>query len=205
LLGASVQSGSAFHSGSGLDLVISQSLVGKLGGKIWVESEPGEGTRFIFDINVTKGKAVPEVLDDVCAKPKPELVTTEFPGKRILLVEDMEINREIVIELLEGTGVTIDWAENGRDGVAMFSEDPDKYDLIFMDIQMPEMDGYTATARIREMDAVQARNIPIVAMTANVFKEDAEHCIKAGMNGHIAKPVDKEEVLLAMQEFFVMK
>ena len=205
ILGVGVQNGSASYGGSGLDLVISQNLIAKLGGEIWVESEPGEGIRFIFDISIRAGKAVPEVSDVICTKAKPELITTKFPGKWILLVEDMEINREIVMELLYDTEVMIDCAENGREGVAMFSEDPDKYDLIFMDIQMPEMDGYVATAKIREMDAVQARHIPIVAMTANVFKEDAEHCIKAGMNGHIAKPIDKEEVLLAMQEFFVMK
>ncbi|MCL2254020.1 MAG: response regulator, partial [Lachnospiraceae bacterium] len=112
-------------------------------------------------------------------------------------------NREIVINLLSDTEVLMDCAENGREAVAMISAEPDKYDLIFMDIQMPDMDGYEATAKIREMESVQARNIPIIAMTGNVFKEDAEHCIKAGMNGHIGKPVQKEELLLVMHEFII--
>jgi CheY-like chemotaxis protein len=127
----------------------------------------------------------------------------KFPGKHILLVEDIDINREIVAAMLEDTEVSIDYAENGLEAVAMFSQAVDKYDLIFMDIKMPQMDGYAATAKIRAMDAVQARNIPIVAMTANVFKEDAEHCINAGMNGHISKPIDRVEVLWAMQRFIV--
>jgi signal transduction histidine kinase/DNA-binding response OmpR family regulator len=118
-----------------------------------------------------------------------------FTGKRILLVEDVEINREIVQSLLEPTKLEIDCAENGVEAVRMFVDDPYKYDMIFMDIQMPEMDGYEATKRIRALDIPAAKTIPIVAMTANVFREDIDRCLEAGMNSHVGKPINFEEVL----------
>jgi CheY-like chemotaxis protein len=118
-----------------------------------------------------------------------------FAGQRILLAEDVEINREIVLTLLEPTKLEIDCAENGAEAVRMFTTAPLKYDMIFMDIQMPEMDGYEAARSIRALDIPAAKTIPIVAMTANVFKEDIEKCLDAGMNSHVGKPVDFEEVL----------
>jgi CheY-like chemotaxis protein len=114
---------------------------------------------------------------------------------RILLVEDVEINRDIFIALLGDTGVSIDIAENGLVAVSKFRENPDEYDLIIMDIQMPEMDGYQATITIREMDLPRAKTIPIIAMTANVFKEDIDHCLESGMNDHLAKPIDVNAVI----------
>ncbi len=119
-----------------------------------------------------------------------------FTGRRILLAEDVEINREIVLALLEPTRLEIDCAENGTDAVRKFSAAPDAYDLIFMDIQMPEMDGYEATQRIRAIEAERnARAVPIIAMTANVFKEDIEKCLEAGMSDHVGKPLNFDEVL----------
>jgi CheY-like chemotaxis protein/two-component sensor histidine kinase len=118
-----------------------------------------------------------------------------FEGKCILLAEDIEINREIVISLLEETGIAIDCAENGGKAVEAFKAAPLKYDMIFMDIHMPEMDGYEATAGIRAMDIPRAKDIPIVAMTANVFREDIERCLAAGMNDHLGKPVDFDEIV----------
>jgi two-component system, sensor histidine kinase and response regulator len=118
-----------------------------------------------------------------------------FVGRCILLVEDVEINREIVQAVLEPTQLKIDCAENGVEAVSMFTKAPDRYDLIFMDVQMPEMDGYDATRRIRSLDNPKAKTIPIVAMTANVFKEDIEKCLAAGMNSHVGKPLDFEEVM----------
>ena len=118
-----------------------------------------------------------------------------FWGYRVLLAEDVEINREIVISLLEPTLLEIDTAENGAEAVRMFSENPEKYNIIFMDIQMPVMDGYDATRAIRTLDNRFAKTIPIIAMTANVFKNDVDECIKAGMNDHIGKPIDFDNVL----------
>jgi CheY-like chemotaxis protein len=124
-----------------------------------------------------------------------------FKGRRVLLAEDVEINREIVLALLEPTGLEIDCAENGKEAVRMFSENPGFYDMIFMDLQMPEMDGFEATRRIRSFDHPKAQQIPIVAMTANVFREDVEKCLEAGMNDHVGKPLDMEEVLSKLRKF----
>ncbi|MDR2933648.1 MAG: response regulator [Oscillospiraceae bacterium] len=124
-----------------------------------------------------------------------------FSGKRILLVEDIEINREIVITLLEYTGVGIDCAENGVQAVEKFSAAPDAYDAILMDIHMPEMDGYEATETIRRIGTSKAQNIPIIAMTANVFREDIEKCLAVGMNSHVGKPLDIEEVVLKLRQY----
>jgi signal transduction histidine kinase/DNA-binding response OmpR family regulator/PAS domain-containing protein len=124
-----------------------------------------------------------------------------FAGRRILLVEDVEINREIVQVLLEPTQLGIDCAENGAEAVRMFTEAPDRYGLIFMDVQMPEMDGYEATRRIRSLDNPKAKNIPIVAMTANVFKDDIEKCLAAGMDSHVGKPLDFEEVMNRLHSY----
>ncbi len=113
-----------------------------------------------------------------------------YEGKTILLAEDVEINREIVVTLLEDTGATIHCAENGQAAVDLFARNPGLYDLILMDIQMPEVDGLQATRRIRAMDDPRAGAVPIVAMTANAFREDVDRCLAAGMDGHIAKPIE---------------
>jgi len=126
-----------------------------------------------------------------------------FRGRNILLVEDVEINKDIVVALLEPTLIKIDWAENGKEAVYMFSEAPDKYDIILMDIQMPEMDGYEATRRIRALKIPQSQDIRIVAMTANVFREDIERCLDAGMNDHLGKPLDFYEVLKKLRYYLL--
>ncbi|MCL2756869.1 MAG: response regulator, partial [Coriobacteriia bacterium] len=120
-----------------------------------------------------------------------------------LLAEDMEINSEIVLALLEPTGIEIDCAVNGVEAVKMFREVPDKYEMIFMDLQMPELDGYEATRDIRALDIPRAATIPIVAMTANVFREDVEKCLEAGMNSHVGKPIDFDEVISQLQRYIV--
>ncbi|WP_052299736.1 bacteriohemerythrin [Treponema primitia] len=124
-----------------------------------------------------------------------------FEGFHLLLAEDVEINREIVLTLLESTKLLIDCAENGAIAVDMFRENPDKYDMIFMDVQMPQMDGYEATRTIRAMDFEKARGIPIVAMTANVFREDIEKSLAAGMNDHVGKPLDFNEVIARLRKY----
>ncbi|MDR1915229.1 MAG: response regulator [Synergistaceae bacterium] len=124
-----------------------------------------------------------------------------FEGYCVLLAEDVEINREIVSSLIEPTMLKIDYAENGLEAVKMFSAAPDKYDMIFMDVQMPEMDGYEASRRIRSLDIPRAKEIPIVAMTANVFREDIERCLESGMNAHVGKPLSLDDVLEKLREY----
>ena len=123
------------------------------------------------------------------------LSAPNLKGRKILLVEDIEINREIVLSLLEPTQLEIDCAENGEMAVQMFRRAPNEYDMIFMDLQMPEMDGLTAARNIRSLDVPTAKTIPIIAMTANVFQEDIEKCLEAGMNNHLGKPLNFDEVM----------
>ena len=126
-----------------------------------------------------------------------------FKGKHILLADDVKINREIVKAQLAATKIEIDCAVNGKEAVAMFLDSPGKYEMIFMDIQMPEMDGLEATQTIRSMDIPEAKTIPIVAMTANVFREDIENCLEAGMNDHIGKPLDLMVVIAKIKQYTV--
>ena len=123
----------------------------------------------------------------------------DFTGYHLLLVEDVEINREIVAALLEETKIEIDVAENGVEAVEKFTENGNKYDLIFMDVHMPIMGGYEATRKIRASEHTRAEHIPIVAMTANAFKEDIERCIESGMNDHLSKPIDRDLILEKMK------
>jgi CheY-like chemotaxis protein len=124
-----------------------------------------------------------------------------FEGKTLLLAEDIAINREIVLSLLEETGIHVDCAANGSEAIDMISRDPHKYDAIFMDIQMPCIDGLEAARRIRAMPEPRCKDIPIIAMTANVFKEDVESCMEAGMNAHIGKPVDVDDMMEKLRKF----
>ncbi|MDR2144285.1 MAG: response regulator [Treponema sp.] len=134
------------------------------------------------------------------AGPKPA-ATDNFEGFRVMLAEDVEINREIVLSLLEPTSLTVISAENGALALELFMEDPESYDLIFMDVQMPEMDGYEATRRIRSSGTPNGASVPIVAMTANVFREDIEKCLTAGMDAHVGKPIDIEEMLAVLRKY----
>jgi signal transduction histidine kinase/DNA-binding response OmpR family regulator len=124
-----------------------------------------------------------------------------FAGKKLLVAEDVEINREILISLLEDTGISIDCAQNGFEAVEMILDAPGKYDVVLMDIQMPKMDGLEATRRIRALTANRLINIPIIAMTAHVFTSDIEECLAAGMNDHIGKPFDIDDVLKKLQKY----
>ena len=124
-----------------------------------------------------------------------------FTGKRILLAEDIEVNREIAVSLLEHTGITIDCAENGAIAYQMVAECSTPYDLVLMDIHMPEQDGYETTRKIRTLSDHPMRDVPIMAMTANVFREDVERCLAAGMNDHLGKPLDIEEIMMKLQKY----
>ncbi len=190
------------YGGTGLGLVISKKIIEMMGGQISLESEEGLGSRFVFTVVVGIAGEHPDLQTDAPGFEMNGLIgENDFTGKRILLAEDVEINREIIISLLEETHVVIDSAENGLKACEMFERNPEMYDLIFMDIHMPEMDGYEATRRIRAMDNDKARTIPIIAMTANVFREDIEKMLAAGMNDHIGKPVEIKEVLQKMRKY----
>jgi CheY-like chemotaxis protein len=141
-------------------------------------------------------------IDSALPRNSSALEMTDYTGCRILLAEDIEINREIVLTILEPSNLGIDCAENGVRAVEMFSAAPEKYDMIFMDIHMPEMDGYEATRRIRAIEKSRAvKQIPIIAMTANVFREDIEKCLAAGMDNHIGKPINFEDVMRMFQQY----
>ena len=124
-----------------------------------------------------------------------------FVGLKLLLVEDVEINREIAMALLEETGVKIVCAEDGEIACSTFASDPDSFDVILMDLQMPVVDGLEATRRIRAMDLAKAKEIPIIAMTANVFKEDIDRCMESGMNSHLGKPINIDELIATLKQY----
>ena len=194
--------------GTGLGLVISRRIVEKMGGKIWIESDLGKGAKFIFTFRAQKCPDN-ETPGEEPAGTQQQMTANEFAGKRLLLVEDIEINREIIIALLEGSGLTIDSAENGEDALKIITSSHAKYNIIFMDIQMPRMDGYEASRRIRALEEKLLSNstkywlkpIPIIAMTANVFKEDIDACLKAGMNDHLGKPLNVNDMFEKLRKY----
>jgi CheY-like chemotaxis protein/two-component sensor histidine kinase len=203
-----VESGrSREYGGTGLGLAISKRIVELMGGDIWVESESGKGTRFIFNVFVQRGKqdtnAASRSETDGRSPEEYHAKSGEFSGQKLLLVEDVDINREILIALLTDTGILIDCAENGQEALDKFEAAPDKYDIVFMDVQMPKMDGLEATRRIRAMQVERERKLPIIAMTANVFQSDIDECLGAGMDCHLGKPLDMMEVTEKLREFMV--
>jgi len=244
------------YGGTGLGLSITKTIVELMQGSIYVDSEPGRGSSFVFTITAQipkqeqTDKQTPAQTDNDAAE------TCDFSGKCILIAEDIEINREIILSLFEPLGITVIEAENGKQAFDIFSASPEKFDLIFMDIHMPGMDGYESTRLIRSFEAEHGlersganvpenaeqtpqllepqpspsqtgegsplaqpeenvlefakqtpqllespKGIPIIAMTANVFKEDIDNCIAAGMNGHIGKPINFGEVKRVLRQY----
>jgi len=180
-----------------------------MGGTIWVESELGHGARFIFTIKARLGEKISdnksERLDRATRFDEEEHMDGIFSGMRMLIAEDIEINKEILLSLLENTGLVIDCAENGKEAVSMVESATDKYNIIFMDVQMPVMDGLEATRRIRALPGCQSDRLPIIAMTANVFKDDVENCLEAGMNDHLSKPLDVEKVFETLSNYLLKR
>ena len=181
--------------GTGLGMAITKSLTELMGGTIAIESELGVGTTVTLNFESRIAEPVSE------ASLIPENVELNLDGKRILLVEDNELNREIATEILEEEGIVIDTAEDGDIAVEKLRGAVEgEYDLILMDIQMPRMNGYEATRAIRALPNAYAANIPIIAMTANAFDEDKKNALAAGMNGHVAKPIDVPKLLDTLSE-----
>ena len=183
--------------GTGLGLPIIKSMIELMGGSIQVESRQGIGTKFTIDLSfdIALKEEVYGSEDTI----ESSAIHT-IKGKRILLVEDNELNAEIAKTVLEDVGALITRAENGQQALELFKEKPaGTFDVILMDLMMPVMDGYTATRKIRELERSDAKTVPIIAMTANAFKEDAEKCIAVGMNAHLAKPLDIEKMKMTIK------
>jgi signal transduction histidine kinase len=179
------------YGGTGLGLVISKQFIEMMEGTIRVESVKGKGSEFIFTIRLY----LPGTVKAAALKRDDGPYTLpDLNGMNFLLVEDAELNRLIAVNLFEGYGAAVDTAKNGLDGYQKFCRNPDKYDIIFMDIQMPIMDGYEAAVKIRASGVKNAATVPIIAMTADVFKEDIEKALSAGMNEHVGKPFETEQI-----------
>lgn len=184
--------------GTGLGMSIVKRIVDGMGGSISVASEKGHGSTF----HVTLDLVPCEAADERGAEVDP----ASLAGARVLLAEDNEINWEVASELLGACGLELDWAENGRECVERFSaSEPGRYDAILMDLRMPEMSGYEAARAIRSLDRPDARSVPIVAMTADAFAEDRQRARDAGMDAHVAKPIDVGEVLRVLARLVVAR
>ena len=182
--------------GTGLGMAITKTLVDMMGGSITVNSEPDKGSEFIVTVKFTIVDAPSSLSDTNDSAPNSDNIS----GKRILLVEDNELNREIASEILKEAGFIIDSAENGKIAVDKLVEMGENYYcVILMDVQMPVMNGYEATRAIRSLDNPALSSVPIIAMTANAFIEDKQSAIKSGMNAHVAKPIDTEILLNTIQ------
>ena len=175
------------YNGTGLGLAISKKYVDLLGGTITVDSKKNIGTTFTIEIPMTLTTTKPLNSE--------EPANSDISGLHILLVEDNELNAEIAQTLLETAGAKTTVAHNGEQALEVFQNHaPKTFDAVLMDVMMPVMDGLTATRAIRNLDRPDAKTIPIIAMTANAFAEDVEKCIAAGMDAHIAKPVEIETI-----------
>ena len=180
--------------GTGLGMAITKSLVDMMGGRITVKSEQGKGSEFTISLRFPIGEAK-------TGQTPPAAKASAFTGKKLLVVEDNELNLEIASTLLKEAGFEVDTAENGKIAVEKVeAASAGRYDLILMDVQMPEMDGYEATRRIRALPDKKKAAIPIVAMTANAFEEDQKNALNVGMDGHIAKPLDIQKLFQVLSE-----
>jgi PAS domain S-box-containing protein len=175
--------------GTGLGLTVSSKLAGLMGGRMWLESKPGEGSRFYFTVVFGVGREAP-------AAPKAESVKP----LHILLVEDNLINQKVAKRLLETHGYQVTVANNGREALNALERMEWKVDTVLMDIQMPEMDGIAATQEIRRLESINGMRLPVFALTAHAMKSDEEQCLAAGMDAHLTKPIQTEVLLGALRE-----
>ena len=186
--------------GTGLGMAITKNIVDMMGGTIEVESQKGVGTEFIIRLELRLQAEARVANEDGTKQHGHAEGVAEFAGKRLLLAEDNELNREIACMLLSKYGFVIDTAENGQEAVDLVAASaPDYYDLVLMDIQMPVMDGHEATRRIRNLKDKELAKVPVVAMTANAFDEDRKAAKECGMNGFISKPINMQEVVQALR------
>ena len=195
------KSTSSTYGGTGLGLSIFKRIVELMGGSVGVSSEEGKGSIFYCNVKLKLNTAPEDVDYDNLLEGK----HSTFSRCRMLLAEDIEINREIMLALLKDLNMQIDCAVDGKQAFDMFSSSEGSYDIILMDVQMPIMGGLQATREIRNSNITNAKSVPIIAITANAFAEDIEICLKAGMNDHISKPVDADEMLRKINHYLLGK
>jgi CheY-like chemotaxis protein len=186
------------YGGTGLGLGISKSLIELMSGRIWVESEPGEGSRFHFIVRLGLVSGVDQPVASVAIEKGAGQHARNAKPASILLVEDNAVNRKLAVTRLEQWGHNVSIAENGQQALDRLAQQG--FDLILMDVQMPVMGGFEATAKIREREGQTGRRTPILAMTANAMSGDRERCLQAGMDGYVSKPIRAEEMFNSIEQ-----
>jgi CheY-like chemotaxis protein len=182
------------YGGTGLGLAICSRLVNLMGGRIWVESQVGHGSSFHFIV-----KLRPDLQSDGAQKPAEEIFKKSSRSVRVLLAEDNEINQKVALEFLKMRGHQVRIVNNGKEALEALGVET--FEIILMDVQMPVMDGFQATATIREQERSTGRHIPIIAMTGYAMKGDRQRCLDAGMDAYISKPIRSQELFEIVESF----